>query len=124
MYSKLVNTENKACPCWPVMKLLSFVSNAEWHCLSLQDYLEDIFLKFSQSAQHRPGGLVLGSPLLLSLLPDRWGAMHPQHVNHQRLQEKRLVAANQLFYRLQAGLAGTHPYGNSAGPRYQPPVSR
>lgn len=96
------------------MKLFSIVSSAKRHCLSLQDYLEDIFLKLSQAAQHRPGDLVPGSPLLLSLLPDRWGATHPQHVNHSRLQEKRLVAENQLFYRLQAGLAGTHPYGNSS----------
>jgi hypothetical protein len=69
------------------MKLFSIVSSAKRHCLSLQDYLEDVFLKLSQAAQHRPGDLVLGSPLLLSLLPDRWGAMHPQHVNHRRLQE-------------------------------------
>jgi hypothetical protein len=96
------------------MKLFSIVSSAQRHCLSLQDYLEDIFLKLSQAAQHRPGDLVLGSPLLLSLLPDRWAATHSQHVHHQRIQEKQLVAENQLFYRLQAGLTGAHPYANSA----------
>ena len=41
------------------MKLFSIVSSAKRHCLSLQDYLEDIFLKLSQAAQHRPGDLVL-----------------------------------------------------------------
>jgi hypothetical protein len=51
---------------------------------------------------------------LLSLLPDRWAATYPQHVHHQRIQEKQLVAENQLFYRLQAGLTGVHPYANSA----------
>ena len=96
------------------MKLFSIVSSAQRHCLSIQDYLEDIFLKLSQAAQHRPEDLTLGGPLLMSLLPDRWAATHPQHVNHQRLQEKQLVAENLLFYRLQAGLTGTHPYASSA----------
>lgn len=96
------------------MKLLSIVSSAVRHCLSIQDYLEDIFLKLSQAAQHRPQDLKPGAPMLMGLLPDRWAAMHPQHVNHHRLQERQLVAENLLYYRLQAGLEGIHPYASSA----------
>ncbi|MEZ6151396.1 MAG: transposase [Pirellulaceae bacterium] len=96
------------------MKLFSIVSSAQRHCLSIQDYLADIFLKLSQTAQHSPQDLKLGAPLLKSLLPDRWAVTHPQYVNHHRLQEKQLVAENRLYYRLQAGLEGTHPYANSA----------
>jgi transposase len=101
------------------MRLFSIISSAQRHCLSIQDYLEDIFLKLSQAAQHNPGDLELGSPLLMSLLPDRWAATHPEHVLHQRIEEKRQVAENKLYYRLQAGLAGVHPY--AATPSLQPP---
>jgi len=97
------------------MKLFSIVSSAQRHCLSIQDYLEDVFLKLSQAAQHSPQDLELGSPLLMSLLPDRWAATHPQHVQHERLAEKRQVAEDKQYYRLQAGLAGTHPYASTAG---------
>lgn len=96
------------------MKLFSIVSSAKRHCLSIQDYLEDIFLKLSQAAQNSPRDLELGSPLLMSLLPDRWAATHPQHVHHQRIAEKQMVAENKLYYRLQAGLTGTHPYAAAA----------
>ena len=96
------------------MKLFSVVSSAQRHCLSIQHYLEDILLKLSQAAQHRPKDLTIGSPLLMSLLPDRWAAMHPQHVHWGRLEERRMVAENKLYYRLQAGLAGTHPYAQPA----------
>lgn len=96
------------------MKLFSVVSSAQRHCLSIQHYLEDIFLKLSQAAQHRPEELAIGSPLLMSLLPDRWGAMNPQHVHWDRLEERRMVAENKLYYRLQAGLAGNHPYTSPA----------
>jgi hypothetical protein len=96
------------------MKLFSVVSSAQRHGLSIQHYLEDIFLQLSQAAQHRPEELALGSPLLLSLLPDRWGALHPQHVHADRLAERRMVAENKLYYRLQAGLAGNHPYAAPA----------
>lgn len=96
------------------MKLFSVISSAQRHCLSIQDYLEDVLLKLSQAAQHRPEDLTLNSPLLLSLLPDRWGALHPQHVHWGRLAERRMVAENTLYYRLQAGLAGNHPYGRTA----------
>lgn len=92
------------------MKLFSIVSSAQRHCLSIQHYLEDIFLKLSQAAQHRPKDLTIGSPLLMSLLPDRWAALNPQHVHWDRLEERRMVAENKLYYRLQAGVAGTHPY--------------
>ncbi len=92
------------------MKLFSIISSAKRHCLSIQDYLEEILLKLSQASQRSRQDLVLGSPLLLSLLPDRWAAEHPEHVQHERQQEKRQEAENKLFYRLQAGLAGTHPY--------------
>ena len=96
------------------MKLFSIISSAQRHCLSIQEYLEDIFLKLSQAAQKSPQDLELGSPLLMSLLPDRWAATHPEHVHHERLRDKQLVAENKLFYRLQAGLAGTHPYAAAA----------
>jgi hypothetical protein len=49
-------------------------SSAKRHCLSLQEYLEDVLSKLSQAAQHHPADLKLGSPLLMSLLPDRWAA--------------------------------------------------
>ena len=93
------------------MKLFSIISSAKRHCLSLQDYLEDILLQLSQAAQHNPKQLELGSPLLMSLLPDRWAALHPQHVQQERLAERQFVAENKQYYRLQAGLEGTHPYG-------------
>ncbi len=96
------------------MKLFSIVSSAQRHCLSIQDYLEDIFLKLSQAAQHRPQDLAPGSPLLKNLLPDRWAVTHPEHVHHERIEDKQLAAENKLFYRLQAGLAGTHPYAAAA----------
>lgn len=96
------------------MKLFSIISSAQRHCLSIQDYLEDIFLKLSQAAQKSPQDLALGSQLLMSLLPDRWGATHPQHVHHERLRERQLAAENKLYYRLQAGLTGTHPYAAAA----------
>ena len=98
------------------MKLFSIVSSAQRHCLSIQDYLEDAFLKLSQAAQNSPKDLEFGSALLMSLLPDRWAATHPQHVHHERLRERSLVAENKLYYRLQAGLTGTHPYAASANP--------
>ena len=74
------------------MKLFSIVSSPQRHCLSIQDYLEDAFLKLSQAAQNSPKDLELGSALLMSLLPDRWAATHPQHVHHERLRERSLVA--------------------------------
>ena len=53
------------------MKLFSIISSAQRHCLSLQDYLEDILLQLSQAAHRNPKQLELGSTLLMSLLPDR-----------------------------------------------------
>jgi hypothetical protein len=102
------------------MKLFSIISSAQRHCLSIQDYLENIFLKLSQAAQHNPKDLELGSPLLMSLLPDRWAATHPEHVQHERAQEKRQAAEDKLFYRLQAGLSGKHPYATA--PSQKPPA--
>lgn len=93
------------------IKLFSVVSSAQRHCLSMQDYLEDVLLKLSQAAQHRPQDLKIGSPLLRSLLPDRWAALHPQHVHWGRREERQMAAEDKLYYRLQAGLAGSHPYG-------------
>jgi transposase len=96
------------------MKLFSIVSSAHRHCLSIQDYLQDIFLKLSQASQHSPQDLEPGSALLLSLLPDRWAATHPEHVHHERLADKQQAAEDKRFYRLQAGLAGVHPYAAAA----------
>lgn len=93
------------------MRLFSVISSAQRHNLSIQDYLEDVLLKLSQAAQHNPQELELGSDLLLSLLPDRWAALHPQHVQHSRQDERKQIAENKQYYRLQAGLAGKHPYG-------------
>lgn len=97
------------------MKLFSIVSSAQRHCLSIQDYLEDVFFKLSQAAQHIPQDLELGSPLLMSLLPDRWAAMHPQYAQHERLAVKRQAAEDKQHYRLQAGLAEIHPYVSTSG---------
>ena len=96
------------------MKIFSIISSAQRHCLSLQDYLEDILLQLLQAAQHNPKQLELGSPLLMSRLPDRWAALHPQHVHQERLAERQLVTENKQYYRLQAGLEGIHPYGPSS----------
>jgi len=93
------------------LKLYSIISSAQRHCLSIQAYLEDIFLKLSQAAQHRPQDNAIDSAKLMSLLPDRWAALHPEHVHSDRLLERQLVAENKKYYRLQAGLAGQHPYG-------------
>jgi hypothetical protein len=97
------------------MKLFSIVISVQRHCLSIQDYLEDVPFKLSQAAQHSPQDLERGSPLLMSLLPDRWAATHPRHVQNERLAEKRQVAKDKQYYRLQAGLAGAHPYAFTAG---------
>jgi transposase len=95
------------------MKLFSIVSSAQRHCLSVQDYLEDILLRLSQAAQHDPKQLEVGSTLLQSLLPDRWGVLHPQHVLRSRQLERHLTAENKQYYRLQAGLTGSHPYAQT-----------
>ena len=92
------------------LKLFSIVSSAHRHCLSIQDYLEDAFLRLSQAAQNEPKALQLNSPLLLSLLPDRWSALHPHQVHNGRKRERELVAENKQYYRLKAGLEGNHPY--------------
>lgn len=96
------------------MKLFSIVSSAQRHCLSIQDYLEDVLLRLSQAAQHRPKDLEIGSPLLMSLLPDRWGALHPQHVHRDRIDERKQTAESKAYYRLAASLAGNHPYAASS----------
>ncbi len=95
------------------MKLFSIVSSAQRHSLSIQDYLEDILLRLSQAAQHDPKQLEIGSSLLLSLLPDRWAALHPQHVHKHRLLERQTVAESKQYYRLQAGLTASHPYAQT-----------
>ncbi len=38
-------------------------------------------------------------------------ALHPQHVHWGRREERQMAAEDKLYYRLQAGLAGSHPYG-------------
>jgi hypothetical protein len=79
------------------MKLFSIVSSAQRHCLSIHDYLEDVFLKLSQGSQRSPLDLVLGSPLQMSLRPDRWVTTHLNHVQQMRLEEKRQVAEDKQF---------------------------
>jgi hypothetical protein len=92
------------------LKLFSIVSSAQRHCLSLQAYLEDVLLQLSQAAQNHPKDLETNSSLLLSLLPDRWAALHPSQVQTGRIEERKLVAEQKQYYRLQAGLTGKHPY--------------
>lgn len=95
------------------MKLFSIISSAQRHSLSIQDYLEDLLFRLSQAKQHDPKQLEMGSSLVLSLLPDRWGATHPQHVHQPRLTERQTVAENKQYLRLQAGLTGNHPYAQT-----------
>lgn len=51
------------------MKLLSFVRSVQRHCLWIQDYLQDVFLKLSEAAQHNLEALMLGSPLADEITP-------------------------------------------------------
>jgi hypothetical protein len=71
------------------MQLLSVVSSAHRHNLVIEDYLADVLQKLAEARQHHPEDLVLDSPYLHDLLPDRWAAAHPQSVRHERIEEKQ-----------------------------------
>ena len=74
------------------LQLVSIVSSAARHHLVVHDYLEDVLRKLAQAAQHHPAHLELGSDYLLDLLPDCWGAAHPQSVRHERIDEQQRIA--------------------------------
>jgi len=74
------------------LKLFSIVSSAHRHHVMLHDYLEDVLRRLADAQQNHPSDLVLGSPYLLDLLPDRWALGHPQSVRQERIEEKELVS--------------------------------
>ncbi len=76
------------------LQLVSIVSSAAHHHLIVHDYLEDVLRKLADAAQHHPAQLELGSDYLLDLLPDRWGAAHPQSVRQERIDEQQQIAEN------------------------------
>jgi transposase len=86
------------------LQLYSVVSSAVRHQLVLQDYLSDAFSRLSQAQQQSPRDLELGSDLLLSLLPDRWAAAHPESICVGRREESRhrseVVRMKRARYRL------------------------
>ncbi len=71
------------------MRLLSLVSSAHRHNLVIKDYLVDVLSRLADARQNHPQDLQLDSALLKELLPDRWGAAHPESVRHGRVQEKQ-----------------------------------
>jgi hypothetical protein len=81
------------------LRLVSIASSAARNHLVVHDYLEDVLRKLADAAQNHPAQLALGSQYLLDLLPDRWGAAHPQSVRRERIEEKRQVAENKRLRR-------------------------
>jgi transposase len=64
--------------------LFTILAGAKRHRLEPWAYLRDVLLRLSA-----------GEPDQESLLPDRWGASHPEHVLEHRLDESRRKAARQ-----------------------------
>jgi hypothetical protein len=64
------------------------VSSAHRHHLVIDDYLDDVLRKLADAQQNHPVDLEPGSPYLLDLLPDRWGAAHPKSVRHDRIEDR------------------------------------
>jgi transposase len=64
--------------------LFTIVAGAKRHRLEPWAYVRDVVLRLSA-----------GETDLASLLPDRWGASHPEHVLQHRLDESRRKAARQ-----------------------------
>jgi transposase len=64
--------------------LFTILAGAKRHRLEPWAYLRDVLLRLSA-----------GETDLEALLPDRWGASHPEHVLAQRLDESRRKAARQ-----------------------------
>jgi hypothetical protein len=88
------------------IQLLSVVSSAHRHNLVIEDYLADVLQQLADARQHHPEDLVLDSPYLLNLLPDRWAAAHPQSVRHERIEEKQDRADQTRVRRARRRLAG------------------
>jgi len=64
--------------------LFTILAGAKRHRLEPWAYLRDVLLRVSA-----------GETDLESLLPDRWGANHPEHVLQHRLDESRRKATRQ-----------------------------
>ena len=62
--------------------LFTIVAGAKRHRLEPWAYVRDVLLRLS-----------VGETDLQALLPDRWGASHPEHVLHHRFDESRRKAA-------------------------------
>jgi transposase len=73
------------------MQLVSIASSAARNHLMVHDYLEDVLKKLAHAEQNDPAQLELGSEYLLELLPDKWGASHPQSVRKDRIDENKRV---------------------------------
>jgi transposase len=64
--------------------LFTILAGAKRHLLEPWAYVRDVLLRLSS-----------GETALEALLPDRWGASHPEHVLKHRLDESRKKAARQ-----------------------------
>ena len=64
--------------------LFTILAGAKRHRLEPWAYVRDVLLRLSA-----------GETDLEALLPDRWGASHPEHVLKHRLDESRKKAARQ-----------------------------
>jgi hypothetical protein len=53
--------------------LFSIVIIVQSHCISIQDYLEDVFFKLSKAAQRNLEALILDSPIADELTPESLG---------------------------------------------------
>ena len=62
--------------------LFTILAGAKRHRLEPWAYVRDVLLRLS-----------VGETDLQALLPDRWGASHPEHVLHHRFDEARRKAA-------------------------------
>ena len=74
--------------------LFTILAGAKRHRLEPWAYLRDVLLRLSA-----------GETDLEALLPDRWGASHPEHVLEHRLDESRRKAARQQEVRKGRGAA-------------------
>jgi len=75
--------------------LFTILAGAKRHRLEPWAYVRDVLLRLSA-----------GETDLEALLPDRWGASHPEHVLQHRLDESRQKAARQKGRRERRRLAG------------------
>jgi hypothetical protein len=89
------------------LQLYSIVSSAARHQLVLPDYLEDVLARLSVARSSSPAELELDSELLLSLLPDRWAASHPESVCVGRREEQAERSETTRAKRARRRLAAT-----------------